>query len=276
MMPRYAAMAEIAASTARAVGEAIDVARIDIVKRKGGRANFATAADHAAQDAIVARLQAHDRSIPILAEEGAAKGAPTADRLWVVDPIDGTLNFSRAVPFYCVAIGYVEDGRARAGAIHSPRTNETFVAHEGGGARMNGLPIRVSKTRRTAQAFAVTSLSFRAAARPTSRFVVMNQHVARLRMLGSAALEIAYVAAGRFDLFVHGALGPWDIAAGGVIAREAGAAVVSLTTGKDAAWDERQVIIGSPALVRDALRTMPELVRPASPARGSARRVRAS
>lgn len=255
MMPRYAALAEVAASTARAVGEAIDVGQVDIVKRKGGRANFATAADHAAQDAIIALLHRHDPDIPVLAEEAASKGARIPERLWVVDPIDGTLNFSRAVPFYCVAIGYVEDGRARAGAVHSPRTDETFVAHEGGGARMNGLPIEVSKTRRTAQAFAVTT---------PSRFAQLNKHCARLRMLGAAGLEISYVAAGRFDLFVHGALSPWDIAAPGVIAREAGAAVVSLTTGKDAAWNERQVIIGPPALVRDALRVMPDLIRPAT------------
>ena len=266
-MMRYAAMADVAADIARSVGEAIDVAHIDIVTRKGGRGNFATAADHTAQEAILALLRAHDPSIPVLAEEGAPKGGRQADRLWVVDPIDGTLNFSRAVPFYCVAIGYVEDGRARAGAIHAPRTDETFVAHEGGGARLNGVPIRVSGVRRTAQAFAVTT---------PSRFALLNKHCARLRTLGSAALEIAYVAAGRFDLFVHGALGPWDIAAGGLIAREAGASVISLTTGSDAAWDERQVIIGPPALVRDALRTIPDLVRPAAATKRTKRSARAS
>ncbi len=264
MMPaaRYAKLAEVAASAARAVGDAIDVAEVGIVKRKGGRANFATAADHAAQDAIIARLASHDRSIPVLAEEGAVRAVRRSERLWVVDPIDGTLNFSRAVPFYCVSIGYVEDGAVRAAAIHAPRAAETFVAHEHGGAQLNGVPISVSATRRLAQAFAVTSLAYRAASRPTSRFVMLNAHCARLRMFGSAALEIAYVAAGRFDLFVHGALGPWDIAAGSLIAREAGASVISLRTGQDAAWDEPQVILGPPALVRLALRTIPALVRP--------------
>lgn len=256
MMPRYARLAEVAANTARAVGDAIDIGGIDIVNRKGGKANFATLADHAAQEAIIARLRDHDASVPVLAEEGPARKGATPERLWVVDPIDGTLNFSRAVPFYCVAIGYVEDGLARAGAIHSPRTNETFVAYEGGGARLNDLKITVSSVRRTGQAFAVTT---------PSRFALLNKHCARIRSLGSAALEIAYVAAGRFDLFVHGSLGPWDIAAGGLIAREAGASVVSLVSGKDAAWDEKQVMVGPPALVRDALRTMPDLLRPAAP-----------
>lgn len=254
MMPRYAALAEIAARVARDVGEAIDVEQIRIVKHKGGRANFATAADHAAQEAIVSRLRAHDRSIPVVAEEDEARSRKLPERLWVVDPIDGTLNFSRAIPFYCVSIGYVEDGRSRAGAVHCPRTNETFVAHEGGGATLNGIPITVSSVRTVRQAFGVTT---------PSRFPILNKKLARLRMLGSAALEIAYTAAGRFDLFAHSALSPWDIAAAGLVAREAGAAVVSLVTGKDAAWNERQVLIGAPALVRAALREMPALVRPA-------------
>ena len=111
----------------------------------------------------------------------------------------------------------------------------------------------MSGVKRMAQAFTVTL---------PSRFALLHRHAARLRSLGAASLEICYVAAGRFDLFIHSALGPWDIAAGGLIAREAGASVVSLRTGKDAAWDESQVIIGPPALVRDALRTIPELVRP--------------
>jgi myo-inositol-1(or 4)-monophosphatase len=264
MMPaaRYATLARVAEAAARGVGDAIDVAAVGIVKRKGGRANFATAADHAAQDAIVARLATHDGSIPVLAEESTVAAVRRSERLWVVDPIDGTLNFSRAVPFYCVAIAYVEDGAVRAGAIHAPRTGETFVAHEHGGATLNGAPISVSATKRLAQAFVAASLAYRAATRPGSRFVMLNAHCARMRMFGSASIEIAYVASGRLDLFVHGALGPWDIAAGGLVAREAGAAVLSLRTGEDAAWDEPQVIIGPPALVRDALRTIPELIRP--------------
>jgi len=231
---RWSDLADVAASAAQLVGDAIDVERIEIVTRKKGRANFATAADHAAQEAIIEHLHRHDPTVPVLAEEGDAATTKRSERFWVVDPIDGTLNFSRALPFYCVSVAYVEDGRVRAGAIHAPRTRETFVACEGGGARLNGAPTRTSA----------------------------SAHCARMRMFGSAALEIAYVAAGRFDLFVHGSLAPWDVAAGGLIAREAGAATVSLTTGGEAAWDESQVIVGPPALVRDALRTIPELVRP--------------
>jgi myo-inositol-1(or 4)-monophosphatase len=254
MMPaaRYAKLAELAASTAREVGDAIDVAQIAIVTRKRGRANFATAADHAAQDAIIARLAAHDGTIPVLAEEGAVRSLRRSERLWVVDPIDGTLNFSHAVPFYGVAIAYVEDGAVRAAAIHAPRLGETFVAHEHGGATLNGAPIAVSGVSRLAQAFVVAT---------PSRIQLLRKYAARLRTLGSASIEISYTAAGRFDLFIHPVLGPWDIAAGSLIAREAGASVVSLASGEDAAWDEPRVIIGPPALVRDALRAVPALMR---------------
>lgn len=258
---RFASLAHLAAETAATVGAAIGIEDVGIVTRKRGRANFATVADHAAERAIVRQLSAHDHSVPVLGEESARRELRRAERLWVVDPIDGTLNFSRGVPFYCVSIAYVEDGKARAGAIHAPRSGETFVAHEGGGATLNGVPIHVSRAATASEAFAVASLAFRAASRPGSRFALLNATCARLRVIGSAALEMAYVAAGRFDLFVHEALSPWDIAAAGLISREAGAAVLSLRSGVDAAWDERQVIVGNAELVRDALRVMPGLIR---------------
>jgi myo-inositol-1(or 4)-monophosphatase len=263
---RYAALATLAAETALAVGERIKVDDIAIVTRKRGRANFATAADHAAELEIIRRLRAHDKSIPILAEESADRKLRTADRLWVVDPLDGTLNFSRAIPFYCVAIAYVEDGRARAAAVHAPRTGELFIAHDGGGATLHAVKISVSEVSRASEAFAVTSLAFKAASRKDSRFTELNATAARLRVIGSAALEICYVACGKFDLFVHEALAPWDIAAAALIAREAGAVVRSLKTGQDAAWDEPQVAIGNPRIVRDLFAKIPSLVR--APRRG--------
>src|SRR5207249_1081353 len=112
---RYANLAALAARTAVSVGNAIVATDVGVVTRKRGRANFATAADHAAEKAIIATLAAHDASIPVLAEESASRALQRrAERLWVVDPIDGTLNFSRGIPFYAVVIAYVEDGRVRA------------------------------------------------------------------------------------------------------------------------------------------------------------------
>ena len=253
---RYATLAALAAETAVAVGTAIRADDVEIVTHKTGRANFATAADHAAEAAIKKRLRAHDPMVPILAEESADDQLRSSERLWVVDPIDGTLNFSRSLPFYCVAIGYVEAGQVRAAAIHAPRTGETFTASAGAGTTLNGRRVTVSTVRRATDAFAVTNLSFKAASKKDSRFVALNATTVRLRVFGSAALEIAYVACGKLDLFVHESLAPWDIAAAGLIAREAGAVVRSLSTGKDAAWDEPSVIIGNRSVVKDALETM--------------------
>jgi myo-inositol-1(or 4)-monophosphatase len=253
---RFVELARLASETAIEVGNAIAVGDTAIVTRKRGRANFATAADHAAEDAIIKRLRTHDARVPILAEESAQKGLATAERLWVVDPLDGTLNFSRGLPFYCVLIGYVEDGRARAGVVHAPRTGETFVASEGSGATRNGEPIEVSRVARLPEAFAVASLRFGETKKKDSRFATLNATCARLRVIGSAGLEIAYVAMGRFDLFVHEALSAWDVAAPALIAREAGAAVLSLKTGTDAVWNERQVVIANPRLAKDAVKLL--------------------
>lgn len=253
---RFAKLARLAADAAVAVGDAIAMDDTAIVTRKRGRANFSTAADHAAERAIISRLVAHDSRIPILAEESVRKGVADAERLWVVDPLDGTLNFSQGLPFYCVLIGYVEGGKARAGAVHAPRTGETFIASEGAGATRNGAPIRASRLTRLAEAFTVASLHFGEAKKKDSRFATLNATCARLRVIGSAGLEISYTAMGRFDLFVHSALSPWDIAAPALVAREAGAAVLSLKTGKDAAWNERQVVIANPRLARDAVKLL--------------------
>ena len=247
---RYAALARLAAETAVAVGDAIAVTDVAIVTRKRGRANFATAADHAAERAVMKALRAHDPRIPILSEESPDKQLRTAERLWVVDPIDGSLNFSRGIPYYGVVIAYVEDGRTRAAAIHAPRTAETFIASEGNGARLGRVSITVGTVGKLSEAFAVASLGFGETKKKDARFVALNSTCARLRVLGSAALEIAYTAMGRFDLFVHGALSPWDIAAPALIAREAGARVIALKTGEDARWDESQVIVANETLAR--------------------------
>ena len=221
--------------------------------RKKGRANFATAADHAAEKAIIELLSAHDPAIPVLAEESARRELRKADRLWVVDPIDGTLNFSRGIPFYAVVIAYVEDGQARAAAVHSPRTRETFVASEGRGATLNGTRIHVSTTRRLSLALATASLSYRVMRGARPKMPRLAAACAGMRDVGSAALGMTYVADGRFDLFAHQFLSPWDTAGPSFIAREAGASVISLKTGHDAAWDEAQVIVANPALARAAI-----------------------
>ena len=236
-----------------AVGDAIVTSDVGVVTRKKGRANFATAADHAAEKAIIELLAAYDPQVPVLAEESARPQLRKAERLWVVDPIDGTLNFSRGIPFYAVVIAYVEDGRVRAAAVHSPRTRETFVASAGRGATLNGKQIHVSKTTRLSQALATASLSYRVMRGAKPKMPRLAAACAGMRDVGSAALGMTYVADGRFDLFAHQFLSPWDTAGPSFIAREAGASVLSLKTGRDASWDEAQVIVANPTLAKAAM-----------------------
>jgi myo-inositol-1(or 4)-monophosphatase len=257
---RYVDLARLAARVAKDVGDAIAIDDVDIVTTKKGRANFATRADHSAEEAILRRLTRATPGVPVLAEE-SAKGEPPRGALWVVDPIDGTLNFSRGIPFYCIAIGYTEGRRTRAAAVYAPRTGELFAAHEGGGATLNGAAIHVAEPRPLGECFVVQSLAFRATTRRSSAFVAMNRVSARQRVIGSAALEICYVAAGRFDLFIHGALSPWDVAAPWLIAREAGALVADRDTGRAGDAFTRRVLIGHPKVVKEALTTVPELMK---------------
>ena len=156
----------------------------------------------------------------------------------MVDPLDGTLNFSRGLPFYCVLIGYVEGGRTRAAAVHAPRTGETFIASEGAGATRNGQPIRVSRVTSLTEAFAVASLGFGETKKKDSRFVTLNATCARLRVIGSAGSR-SRTSRWTVRPLRPQALSPWDVAAPALLAREAGAAVLSLKTGRDAAWNER-------------------------------------
>ncbi len=260
MTDRYATLARLAARIAREVGNDIVVDDVSVVTWKKGRANFATRADHRAEEEIVRRLARATPDVAAVAEE-SAQGPPPGGAIWVVDPIDGTLNFSRGIPFYCVVIGYVEERRTRAAAVYAPRTRELFLASEGGGATLNGTRIGVAEPRSLEECFVVTSLAYGAAARKNSTFIALNQATARLRVVGSAALEMCYVAAGRFDLFVHGALHPWDIAAPWLIVRESGGAIVDRDTGRAADAFARRVVVGHPKAVREAIERLPELIK---------------
>ncbi len=270
MTDRYAELAGLAARIARDVGDAIAVDDVAIVTHKQGRANFATRADHRAEDEIVRRLGQATPGVPVVAEERSTEAPPNGP-VWVVDPIDGTLNFSRALPFYCVVIAYADRRRTRAAAVYAPRTAELFVASERGGATLNGARLHVSEARSVEDAFVVTSLAFGEGARKNSTFIALNRATARIRVVGSAALEMCYVAAGRFDLFVHGALHPWDIAAPWLIVREAGGAVLDRDTGRGADAFASRVVVGHPRLVKLAMAKIPQLGRRQDDRRGGRR-----
>ncbi|RMF86168.1 MAG: inositol monophosphatase, partial [Nitrospirae bacterium] len=173
----------------------------------------------------------------ILAEEGGGRGA-AGGRRWIVDPLDGTTNYAHGYPFYCVAIGLEVAGEPAVGVVHAPALGETFAAATGGGAfledRAGRRRLAVSATREVRRALLVTGFPYDIAERGAApfdrfrRFVLAAQGV---RRDGSAALDLCYLAAGRFDGFWEENLKPWDLAAATVVAREAGARLTDLTGG---------------------------------------------
>ena len=194
------------------------------IERKD-RINLVTDADHAAEQCVIDHIRKQFPSHRFLAEERGRVEQSLSPYLWVIDPLDGTTNFAHGYPAYYVSIGLEYAGRCVLGVVFDPSRNELFTATHGGGAYLNGQPIRVSSTSSIENSLLVTGFAYdiREAKRNNlDHFVKFAFKVQGLRRTGSAALDLCYVAAGRFDGFWEVSLNPWDIAAGSVLVREAG------------------------------------------------------
>ncbi len=196
-----------------------------------GKANLVTSADLASQRAVLSVIQKHFPHHDYLAEEGAVKNTH-ADYTWVIDPLDGTTNFAHTFPQCSISIAlFYRDTPILAG-VKNPLSGETFLAQKGKGATLNGKKIRVSSTKTLSQALLVTGF-------PYNRFYHMPELINRfglfldachdVRRLGSAALDLCWVAAGRLDGYWEESLHPWDVAAGALILQEAGGRVTSFS-----------------------------------------------
>ncbi len=197
-----------------------------------GPGNFVSAADHRAEKVLISELQKARPAWSILSEEsGEIDGIDKTVR-WIVDPLDGTTNFLHGIPLFAISVGVERDGELIAGVIYNPVMNELFVAERGGGAFLNDRRLRVAARREPAEAVVATGMP--GIGRPgrdlfPSEQAAVADKVAGVRRLGSAALDLAWVAAGRFDASWQRGLSPWDVAAGIVIVREAGGTVTDLT-----------------------------------------------
>ena len=205
------------------------------VSRKGP-ADFVSAADHAAEKTIRAELaKARPRYGFLMEESGEIAGADSSNR-WVVDPLDGTSNFLHGVAHFSISIGLERDGDPFAGVVYSPIHDEMFWAEKGSGAFLNGNRIRVSARGNMEESLFATGIPFKGK-EGHDLFLAHLKAVmaisAGVRRCGSAALDIAYVSAGRFDGFWEAGLNPWDMAAGIVLVREAGGLVSDLGGGHD-------------------------------------------
>lgn len=191
---------------------------------KSTSTDLVTKFDRQAESMIVAALRAARPDDAIIGEEGANQPG-TSGYAWHIDPIDGTTNFVYDLPGWAVSVGVEFDGAAVAGAVYVPTLDEMFAAAANGGATMNGLPISTSPQRDLALALVCTGFSYESATRQTQgdRVARMIPHIRDLRRLGAASVDCCYVACGRLDAYFEENVKSWDIMAGELIAREAGA-----------------------------------------------------
>ena len=194
------------------------------VAYKDARANLVTAADREAQRQVTAMILATFPRHLVNGEEGTA-GNPDSSHVWYVDPLDGTTNYAHGIPFFCVSVALRAYGRTVAGAVYDPLHDELYAASAGGGATLNGAPLRVSPVDRldrslvVAQAQTVDAAEIRAYARLVERLMSVAGGV---RSLGSPALTLCAIAAGRLEAYCEYAMDAWDIAAGQLILEQAG------------------------------------------------------
>jgi myo-inositol-1(or 4)-monophosphatase len=197
--------------------------------------NLVTDADRAAEQCVIDRIKARFPAHRFLAEERGRLEEEQSPYLWIIDPLDGTTNFAHGYPAYCVSIGLEYEGRCVLGSIFDPSRNELFTAIEHRGAQLNGRSIHVSNTMTLDNSLLVTGFAYDIRETPRNNldhFAKFALKAQGLRRTGSAALDLCYVAAGRFDGFWEVRLNPWDMAAGSVIVREAGGRLTDFS-GKD-------------------------------------------
>jgi myo-inositol-1(or 4)-monophosphatase len=219
---------DVAEEAARAAGEvALGGFRGPLEVRSKGGKDIVTQYDMAAERAAIEVIRARYPTHGILAEEGGLAGpqAPSHDFLWMVDPIDGTHNYAAQLPFWCVSVAVGgPDGTPLAGVVLDPVHDELFSAIRGGGAFLNGSPIKVSSNGELSEAFVASDIGYRPGVARRMLFLAtwVQPMVRRWRLLGSAVLAMAYVAAGRFDAYFHLSLQPWDLGAASLLVEEAG------------------------------------------------------
>lgn len=198
------------------------------ITQKPGNHNFVTEYDHLAESLVLSAIRTHFPDHNILAEESGLLETSDSPYLWIIDPLDGTLNFANHIPLFVVSIGIAYQKEIVAGVIYQPMLNELFVAEKGKGAFMNGNPLSVTSKARLDQAVVSTGMPFNVRDEGSpylANFQKIVKQGSAMREIGSAALSLAYLAAGRMSAFWIDSLQPWDMAAGKLIVEEAGGKV---------------------------------------------------
>lgn len=227
-----------------------DLDRVQVTQK--GHNDFVTEVDKAAEQAIIDVLHSAYPDHAILAEESgpSANLHDEAENVWIIDPLDGTTNFIHGFPTYCVSIALQHRGVITQAVVYDPNRNDLFTATRGGGAHLNEKRIRVTKRDKLADALIGTGFPYTDLSgldEYLKMFRIMTEKSAGLRRPGAAALDLAYVAAGRLDGFFEKNLKPWDIAAGSLLITEAGGIVGDFSGESDADYlNKGHVLAGTP------------------------------
>jgi myo-inositol-1(or 4)-monophosphatase len=223
-----------------------------------GPANFVSAADKRAEETLYAELSRARPGYCFIGEEGGKREGDDKSHTWIVDPLDGTTNFLHGIPHFAISIGLEREGAIVAGLVYNPAVEELFIAEKGKGAFLNDQRIRVSGRNRLADSVIACGLphigrgDFALARRETG---AMQEQVAGLRRFGAAALDLAWVAAGRLDGYWERDIKPWDMAAGLILVREAGGFVTD-SEGGDEPFATGNVVAGNDAIHKEVLRVL--------------------
>lgn len=198
--------------------------------RYKGEIDPVTEADHKTEAFLLAEIQGRFPGHSILSEEsGDLPGSQ--EHQWILDPLDGTINFTRGLPIFVVSIAYAEQGAVRIGAVYDPVLDECFSAERDRGAFLNGEPIRVSEVKQLGRSLLATGFPYDVRTNPENnldQYARGTMQAQALRHMGAAARDLVYVAAGRLDGYWELRISPWDVAAGGLIAEQAGATVTKV------------------------------------------------
>ena len=195
------------------------------IEEKGRASDLVTDTDRAAERAIRTFLSGRFPTHALWGEEEGRSGSPSAEWTWIFDPLDGTTSFAHGLPFFSTCIALLRQGEVVAGVVYEPLRDELFAAERGAGATLNGERLRVTETADLSRALLATGFPYRIAENPNKTlevFAAVVPHARGIRRMGSAGLDLAYVAAGRMDGYWETLLQPWDCAAGALLVREAG------------------------------------------------------